>query len=158
MTDENITPQIGRKRGQKISASEIDKLIGMRIRIARNMAGKKQDDLAHYLGLTLQQTQKYENGKNKISVNILIQISKYFQIPISYFIPLQNANSQEQTIHTFNQIDTMAQQVAENWQPIGSNDNIVTKHDLPTIINEIFRHELEDEACKILHELINTKK
>ena len=35
-----INREPARKRGQKISASEIDKLIGMRIRIARNMAGK----------------------------------------------------------------------------------------------------------------------
>ncbi len=82
---------IARKRGQKIPAGEIDKLIGMRIRIARNMAGNKQEDLANYLGLTLQQIQKYENGKNKVSVSVLIKVTEYFKIPITYFIPSEDA-------------------------------------------------------------------
>lgn len=110
-----------RKRGQKIAPSEIDKLVGMRIRIARNMAGKKQEELSNYLGLTLQQTQKYENGKNKISVNILLKISEYFNIPISYFIPNKIGTPSENlhdTMATLNQ-ETFQHKVAEEWKPIG---------------------------------------
>lgn len=114
-----------RKRGQKISPSEIDKLVGMRIRIARNMSGMKQEDIANYLGLTLQQTQKYENGKNKISVNILLKIAQYFNIPISYFIP-HTLGTHEENLH--NTIAVLGQQnlhhrVAEDWKPIGHGKN-----------------------------------
>ncbi len=40
-------------REQKTFASEVDKQIGIRIRIARHMNGRKQEELANYLGLTL---------------------------------------------------------------------------------------------------------
>ena len=114
-----------RKRGQKIAPSEIDKLVGMRIRIARNMSGRKQEDLANYLGLTLQQTQKYENGKNKISVNILLKVSQYFNIPISYFIP-HKLGTQEENLHNTMQAleeNTFQHKVAEDWKPIGHGKN-----------------------------------
>lgn len=159
MTNKNTTQAV-RKRGQKIAPSEIDKMVGMRIRIARNMAGKKQEDLAQYLGLTLQQTQKYENGKNKISVNVLVKIAKYFRIPVSYFIPMRNSSSQEQTINTFNNIDAIAtRQVAESWQPIGHGEDVkpASRYNLSVIIDRIYEHGLENEACKVLHELINSK-
>ena len=117
-------PRPSRKRGQKIAPSEIDRLIGMRIRIARNISGKKQDELANYLNLTLQQTQKYENGKNKISVNILTQISEYFNIPISYFIPSRVGSHQENIFQAFSTFDSIsAPKIAEDWQPIGSNED-----------------------------------
>ena len=156
-----INQETTRKRGQKISASEIDKLIGMRIRIARNMAGKKQDELAQYLGLTLQQTQKYENGKNKISVNILVKIAKYFQIPVSYFIPSQMSageqNAQNQTIKTLESIDTMPlHNVAENWKPIGVKKDF--GENLQAILQEIQKQGLEKELFTMLKSILNSKK
>ncbi len=110
-----VTP---RKRGQKIAAGEIDRLIGMRIRIARNMFHKRQEDLAKFLGLTLQQTQKYENGKNKMSVNLLTQVAEFFNIPIAYFIPSVVGSTKDNAMEML----TMAQpvqNVAEDWKPIG---------------------------------------
>ena len=73
-------------REQKIFASEVDKQIGIRIRIARHMNGRKQEELANYLGLTLPQTQKYENGENKVSVNMIMKIAEYFCLPIGFFV------------------------------------------------------------------------
>ena len=161
MTDTPENQEPARKRGQKIAASSIDRMIGMRIRIARNMAGKKQDELARYLGLTLQQTQKYENGKNKISVNILVKIAKYFQIPVSYFIPSQHAvNSSQinQTIKTLESIDTVAMHnVAENWQPIGNNTD-KPDNNLQSLIQEITAKGLEGDLYQILQTLLNKKK
>ncbi len=109
-----------RKRGQKIAAGEIDRLIGMRIRIARNMFHKRQEDLASFLGFTLQQTQKYENGKNKVSVHLLTKVAEFFRIPISYFIPTNLGSVEDNTIDMMNMI-TPFKNVAEDWKPIGTN-------------------------------------
>jgi transcriptional regulator with XRE-family HTH domain len=143
-----------RKRGQKIPASEIDRLIGIRIRVARNMSGKKQEDLANYLGLTLQQTQKYENGKNKISVNILTKIAEYFNIPISYFIPSSVGSNQENTINTLQMVnsDIASYKVAEDWKPIGNQNNEVEK------FNEKEQQELIMQIIDILTKISDTKK
>ena len=46
---------------------EINKRIGMRIKHRREEYGYTQTQLAVALGVTFQQIQKYENGKNRIS-------------------------------------------------------------------------------------------
>ena len=118
------------------------------------MSGKKQEDLANYLGLTLQQTQKYENGKNKISVNILTKIAEYFNIPISYFIPSSVGSNQENTINTLQMVnsDIASYKVAEDWKPIGNQNNEVEK------FNEKEQQELIMQIIDILTKISDTKK
>ena len=149
---ETATP---RKRGQKIAAGEIDRLIGMRIRIARNMFHKRQEDLANFLGLTLQQTQKYENGKNKMSVNLLTQVSDFFNIPIAYFIPTTIGSAKDNAMEMLTMAQPM-QNVAEDWKPIGekepSKTNPVKKiaeELLPIETKQNFILELIDILTKI---------
>lgn len=155
----NSTTTENRKRGQKIPPSEIDKIIGMNIRIARNMSGKRQEDLSNYLGITLQQMQKYENGKNKISANILVKVAQYFNIPISYFIPnnLENNNALS-SLNTY----AIQQKVAENWQPIGSSksENHIKEKEkqefllkIIEILTEIHDVDKQQKIIKILEEL-----
>jgi transcriptional regulator with XRE-family HTH domain len=84
---------IGRKRGQKLKPTEIDKLIGLKIKIMRITQGKKQRELAEYLDISLQQFQKYEGGKSKMTVSTLIDVVEYFDVPFEYFIP----NKQEES-------------------------------------------------------------
>ncbi len=75
-----------RTRGQKIKPSEFDKQIGLKIKIIRITQGKKQGDLASHLAISLQQVQKYENGKSKIAVSILLKVAEYFDISFEFFI------------------------------------------------------------------------
>ncbi len=75
-----------RTRGQKIKPSEFDKQIGLKIKIIRITQGKKQGDLASHLGISLQQVQKYESGKSKIAVSILVNIARYFSVEAVYFL------------------------------------------------------------------------
>lgn len=58
----------------KMKTEEIDQSIGKRVRDVRKAIGMSQSDLAAELGITFQQVQKYENGKNRISVSALILI------------------------------------------------------------------------------------
>ena len=46
-----------------------------------------QTGLGERLGITFQQIQKYESGKNRVSPSKLHQISEIFQVPISFFFP-----------------------------------------------------------------------
>jgi transcriptional regulator with XRE-family HTH domain len=63
----------------------VDKFIGARLRMRRKMLGKTQTDLAQALGLTFQQIQKYENGKNRISSSRMFQISDVLGVPPEFF-------------------------------------------------------------------------
>jgi transcriptional regulator with XRE-family HTH domain len=57
------------------AATPDDKTIGARVRMKRISLGMSQEMLADYLGLTFQQVQKYEIGKNRIAASRLIGIA-----------------------------------------------------------------------------------
>lgn len=63
----------------------IDRLIGTRIHELRIAMGLSRQQLAELIGVTHQQLQKYEKGKNRISAGRLLAISKALKKPISYF-------------------------------------------------------------------------
>ena len=51
--------------------NSVDKYVGNRIRMRRMMLGMSQAELSDGLGLTYQQLQKYERGKNRIGAGCL---------------------------------------------------------------------------------------
>lgn len=61
-------------------ATDVDVEIGFRIRKARQLKQLSQTQVAILLGITYQQLQKYELGKNKISASRLTQIAKILNI------------------------------------------------------------------------------
>jgi transcriptional regulator with XRE-family HTH domain len=63
----------------------IDRYVGSRIRLRRNLSGISQVQLAAALGLTFQQVQKYENGRNCVSASRLFEISRELNVSISHF-------------------------------------------------------------------------
>lgn len=60
--------------------------IGRRVRQARVMTGLSQSQLADALGLTFQQVQKYETGRNRISAPILCRAAQALECPVSFFL------------------------------------------------------------------------
>ncbi len=69
----------------KPQATEFDLKVGQRLRFRREQMGLSQTELANALGVTFQQIQKYESGKNRINLERLIFIASYLQIGVSYF-------------------------------------------------------------------------
>jgi transcriptional regulator with XRE-family HTH domain len=49
------------------------------------MVGLSQEKVAHALGLTFQQVQKYEKGTNRISSSRLHQLARILEVPIPFF-------------------------------------------------------------------------
>lgn len=70
---------------EKRDPSLIDQTVGERIRKRRKSLELSQDELAARLGVTYQQLQKYENGKNRISAGRLYDIAKVLKTSIAYF-------------------------------------------------------------------------
>ncbi len=65
--------------------TEVDKLVGQRIRLARKMAKLSQSKLGDSVGVTYQQIQKYENGTDRVGAGRLFQVSRETDQPISFF-------------------------------------------------------------------------
>ena len=66
-------------------SNDIDELVGRNIRLSRLNRGMTQTKLAEALGVTFQQIQKYEKGKNRISAGRLFAIAGLFGVPVSAF-------------------------------------------------------------------------
>jgi transcriptional regulator with XRE-family HTH domain len=64
---------------------DVDKHVGSRVRMRRLMLSMSQEKLGGALGITFQQVQKYEKGKNRISASRLQHIAQLFQVPVPFF-------------------------------------------------------------------------
>jgi transcriptional regulator with XRE-family HTH domain len=67
------------------SATPVDAEIGRRLLDERKHANLTQSELAHAVGISFQQIQKYERGFNRISVSRLADFAKVLRVPISTF-------------------------------------------------------------------------
>ena len=56
-----------------------------RIRSRRVMLGLSQQQMADLIGVTYQQTHKYERGINRISAGRLYEISQVLKVPVRFF-------------------------------------------------------------------------
>lgn len=65
--------------------SDIDRIVSERIHARRNQLDMSQPELAERVGVTFQQVQKYENGKNRVSAGRLYEIAKALGVTIQYF-------------------------------------------------------------------------
>jgi transcriptional regulator with XRE-family HTH domain len=69
----------------KRSTNNVDFLIGRNIRLIRSARDISQEEMAAHLGISFQQVQKYENGKNRVAASRLYEISLLLQVPIGDF-------------------------------------------------------------------------
>jgi transcriptional regulator with XRE-family HTH domain len=72
-------PPTPRKPREKV-ANELDEIIGHRLRSFRLAVKMSQSDLGNKLGVTFQQIQKYENGKNRLSGSRLLLAAEALKV------------------------------------------------------------------------------
>jgi transcriptional regulator with XRE-family HTH domain len=65
--------------------SDIDRIVSERILARRNARDMSQPELAERVGVTFQQVQTYENGKNRVSAGRLHEIAKALGVTIQDF-------------------------------------------------------------------------
>lgn len=70
---------------REMAASEIDQIVGDRIRRRRILLGFTQDQLGEALGISYQQIQKYETGANRVSAGRLFQIAETLETQVGWF-------------------------------------------------------------------------
>lgn len=63
----------------------VDIQVGSRLRLRRTLLGLSQDAIAKAIGLTFQQVQKYETGRNRISCSKLSQFARILDVPPAWF-------------------------------------------------------------------------
>ncbi len=75
------TPVNGKPRS--VTKSDLD--MGHRILLRRTEINMSQSDLGKILGVSFQQIQKYEKGKNRVGAGRLQQIAEALDVPITFF-------------------------------------------------------------------------
>ena len=79
-----------------LTASEVDRLVGDRIRRRRILMGLTQDQLGESLGISYQQIQKYETGGNGVSAGRLYLIANRLDVsPGWFFDPVKSDASSD---------------------------------------------------------------
>ena len=76
---------VGMTDASKRGRSEVDALVGRRLREARLLAGLSQGQLGAQSGVTFQAVQEYESGENRLSVSRLLAVASLLKQPVSFF-------------------------------------------------------------------------
>lgn len=63
----------------------VDLHVGQQLRVRRIHSNLSQAELGHETGLSYQQIQKYETGKNRISASMLYEFAGRLNVPVSRF-------------------------------------------------------------------------
>jgi transcriptional regulator with XRE-family HTH domain len=76
----------------------VDAHVGERLRQRRLLLGLNQMQLAERIGVSFQQLQKYELGKNRVSASRLWEIAQALRVPVGFFFEgLSSSEVQEWT-------------------------------------------------------------
>ena len=65
------------------ASSAVDQYIGARMREGRRALGMTQESLGELLGVTFQQIQKYEKGRNRVSAARLFVICEALDVSLA---------------------------------------------------------------------------
>lgn len=75
--------------------TEVDKLVGEKIRLLRHDHDYTLSELGEALGISHQQLQKYETGVNRLSAGMLFNLANLFQVSVGelFEIPTKGNSS-----------------------------------------------------------------
>jgi transcriptional regulator with XRE-family HTH domain len=71
------------RKGSPRNSSSVDEYIGARIRERRLELEMSQTELGQKLGVTFQQVQKYEKGRNRVSAARLFEICELLEVSLA---------------------------------------------------------------------------
>lgn len=63
----------------------VDRHVGSRVRLRRQLLNMSQERLGDELGVTFQQVQKYERGTNRVGAGRLWVLARVLDVPVSFF-------------------------------------------------------------------------
>lgn len=116
-------------------AGNLDQHIGQRLRSKRIQSGLSQESLADAVGVTFQQIQKYERGKNRIAASRLFQFAQVLGVPLVYF---------------FEQLPTyLAEETPSFEGPVTNTGSNVLLQELIAEFQEIKNPELQQKLVEL---------
>jgi transcriptional regulator with XRE-family HTH domain len=106
-------------RGQN---NPVDAAVGARIRLLRKRRKKSQEELGKAIGVTFQQVEEYENGKNRVGASRLNMIADALKVPITELFDGTSATSNTTTATKSLAFDSRALRIAEVFVKISDKE------------------------------------
>ena len=100
----------------------VDILVGSRIWLLRKRRKMSQAELGKALGVTFQQIQKYENGKNRVGASRLHLVATALEVPISEFFAGAGETSRTSFATKSIAFDPQAFRIAEAFVKIADKE------------------------------------
>lgn len=93
----------------------VDVHVGKKLKHLRVLRGLTQTEVAQGLGISFQQVQKYELGRNRISASKLFEISRILGVPPSHFFDglAEDAGENKALDHEATKIASMLTQIKD---------------------------------------------
>ena len=86
------------RKHKRLPEGPFYRALGHNIRAARTAAGKSLEEVAEYLDVTYQQIQKYEKGKTRITLDRLVSLAAYLEVPLVQFTAPSDGDSKFQSL------------------------------------------------------------
>mgnify|MGYP002777370079 CR=1 FL=1 len=116
----------------------LDVIIASNVKSARTARGFTQADLAEALGLTFQQVQKYESGKNRISASRLVEIARILAMEASELLPTHGGQTTE-----------LPQQSAQSTRLLQHFQSIPDEHIRESILSLVKRLSAQGPSSQV---------
>jgi transcriptional regulator with XRE-family HTH domain len=100
----------------------VDLLVGGRIRLLRKRRKMSQAQLGKALGVTFQQIQKYENGKNRVGASRLHLVATALNVPIAELFDGASETGRTLKATTSIAFDSQALRIAEAFVKISDKE------------------------------------
>ena len=107
--------------------------VGNVIMTKRRQLNMTQDDLANHLFVTRQLVSKWENGTGVPSIDVLIELSKLFKIPVEELLCL-------------------------NEEFIVNEENIFSGHNRMFVIENIINNNIKVDLSSVFYQFSNTER
>lgn len=92
----------------------MNKEIGNKLRIAREEAGLKQDDVAKVINSTFQKISSFETGRTRVGIEILAVLCKLYEVDVNYILGIKKHEPTKQEMNGLShQKTTLAADVKE---------------------------------------------
>lgn len=79
---------------KKSHVTELDKVLGQKLKNLRYQHNLSQNNIAKLLGVSAQQIQKYENGTNRLSLSSFIVLAKELKINVNEFLDIEEQQAE----------------------------------------------------------------
>lgn len=116
-----------------VSEHHLNALIGKKLRLFRKSKNTTMQELSKYLGISHQQLQKYETGKNKLRLDYIIRIADFFDQPRMEFV----SNILEEDFFSISQNKNFDYEAYELMQLFCQIKNKKIKKDLQNLVKII---------------------